>query len=79
MKWISVEDELPPKSTHERTHNVLLWCEDAEPWRIGYGCMSGKNGVNYPFVVEMWKDKEGWVVEPTHWMHLPAPPEYNDE
>ena len=78
MKWISVEDRLPPKSDHKRTQKVLLWIDGAEksPYTLGYGIMN--DGVNYPYTIRKWASTDsshdmiyGAV---THWMPLPEPP-----
>ena len=79
MKWISVKDKLPEKSNHKKTANVLLWCPQQPnmPWIIGYGLI--KNGVNYPYEIDVWKsiDASCNIIygEVTHWMPLPKFPE----
>jgi len=75
-EWIKISDgEVPLKSSHEKTHNVLLWMPDSRtPFEVGHGIMSGANGVNYPYTVEGWRLSDGTRIYPTHWMPLPEPP-----
>lgn len=61
-RWISVEDELPPKKTGELSDKVLVY--DAENNRVGASWYIHSTG----------KWFNGWDGI-THWMPLPAPPE----
>lgn len=61
-RWISVEDELPPKKTGEASDNVLVY--DAENNRVGASWYIHSTG----------KWFNGWD-SITHWMPLPQPPQ----
>lgn len=62
-------DEWQPISTAPRDGNPILAAED------GYA----------PYVVEWFDGGQAWIgadhgyVYPTHWMHLPAPPQSKGE
>ena len=77
-KWISVDDNLPLKSNHKRTVNVLLWCsgQPSMPFVIGHGIIV--DGVNFPYKIKLWKSLDSGCDiiygEVTHWMPLPEPP-----
>ena len=76
--WISVDDDLPPKSDSIRTQTVLLWCSGQcqSPFTLGYGIMV--DGVNYPFTIKQWKSTDSGCDiiygDVTHWQPLPQPP-----
>ncbi len=61
-RWISVEDELPPKKTGEASDKVLVY--EPKTNRIGASWYFHSTG----------KWFNGWDV--THWMPLPEPPEH---
>ena len=66
-RWISVEDELPPKQPNrEQSKNVLVRTN------------SGRTKIEY---YDYGNDviKEWWEYNITHWMPLPQPPKGGEE
>lgn len=61
MKWIDIEDELPPPATM-----VLVLCDD--DYDFG-NLLAGKMKI---FCMGDWKVMPGASI--THWMHLPEKP-----
>lgn len=66
MKWISVEDKLPPKDK-----TVLAY--------LGYGCETASDCHHYVSAFQV--DNGHWYsfadieeIFPTHWARLPKPP-----
>jgi len=77
-EWIRVEDRLPPKSTHEHTHYVIIWTLASDikvPYVIARAKIS--NGVNSDYCIEYWENEYQWFLpdEVEKWMPLPSPPE----
>jgi hypothetical protein len=58
--WISVKDELPPRS-NVRRFSVSVFVTDGEGFGTGY----------YDFVDNEWI---GYCIDPTYWMYIPELP-----
>ena len=69
MRWISVEDKLPPIDTR-----VVGWCKDNPFSHFTYEAVSWHgSGWVFPYAMR-------YVTNVTHWMPLPsAPKEANDD
>lgn len=70
MNWISVEKELPPKST-----DVLVWYVKSGGWKEGIT----QAGMFYDGGLERWvwmgwENEDAYSGEVTHWMPLPKGP-----
>lgn len=81
-EWISVDDKLPPKSTHEYTHYVMIWPLSSDikvPYVIARAKIS--NGVNSDYCIECWENEYQWFLpdEVESWQPLPSPPETGEK
>lgn len=71
MKWISVNDRLPPIKVDILFYGILDFGNDRRP-SIYFGRFDPSNENIYYH----WRDPEGWnYVMVTHWMPLPPSPE----
>ncbi len=82
MKWISVEDRLPPKSDHKVTRSVMVWSSKGAGCAviIAQGVMT--NGVNADYGISHWDESfsgQTLITPVTHWMLLPPVPESDNE
>ena len=62
--WISVNDELPPTSDKDDESDDYLTVDSDGDKNVGY----------YNKMDELWFSCDGYILDVTHWMPLPAPP-----
>jgi len=73
-EWIDVNDRLPPKSkdTKYRIKSVMVIFYNHKPWNDSY--LPVTIGF-YDFDEEVWRETNYEIVNASHWMKLPEPPD----